>query len=515
VTVRRGRLILAAAVSGTLALSGCAVSVDFRSPGPLGTGVTGKSWQLPRYVDAEVFTPSGQSQPNLVIDFDAAVSGTSAQLVGTWVDPTTGIYKGYGRLYQDSSGWSDLGASFGQIASDGANSLAYCSAAGGPDGLFMANFLSLSTAGHGASAAYSGGSWTIHTNNTALTTIPAPTYATSANLTSGPQVTSVMDSSGRGFVFFADAAGVWEGQWALATSTGLSPALNAASSGAISSNSGLTARFDGVNRVCVTYELGAGPALKATCQNVSSAGAFTFDPSSAETIQAINVAGHESATDGAGKIMVVYYAGTGTSFHVYASLGASGAWSAAGTQIDAAMASGYVAPSPSGSTQITGARPGVAYVGNGQYLAVWAGINASSKTTQLYSSFYDPTTGWSAAAAIPETLEQYTSLPHHQSIHVFGNGDGNAGYAANKVYTDSLYAEANGVRVTEVARWQIDEGWLEPEAFGNFCYNASGVADATCNRRPTGVMLPSGNTLVFFQDRDNSGNRRLAVVEFM
>ena len=259
------------------------------------------------------------------------------------------------------------------------------------------------------------------------------------------------------------------------------------------------------------------------------AGPYTFPQSGVSTI-ATGVAGHDSATDGAGGIMIVYYAANGSNYDVYASLGANAVWGA-GAQIDAAAASaGFTTPSPNTTLWPQGSRPGVAYVGSGRFQAIWVGISASTLQTQLYSNLYDPANGGWQGAELVGSSDTYTTRPHPQLLTVFGNGDGNAGYALNKIYVNgTLFPETAGVRVTELNRWQEDDDWVGAETFtGTTCFNSLTSSGATagsgngadCTHRPVGVMLPSGVSFVFFQAQDNyasgtvPGNRRVAVAAF-
>jgi hypothetical protein len=134
--------------------------------------------------------------------------------------------------------------------------------------------------------------------------------------------------------------------------------------------------------------------------------------------------------------------------------------------------------------------------------------------------------------------------PHPRTLTVFGNGDGNAGYALNKIHTSdniggtntgstpAVYPEAAHARMLEVNRWQEDEGWVGATTLSDTaCFNsydstypwlaADNSGDgADCAHRPLGVIFPSGDTLVFYQSQDGfssgfvPGNRRIAVVSF-
>lgn len=523
-------------------LSGCAASIEFDGEF-VSNGVTGKSWQTPYFVDAPIYQPGAQSRSELVKDFDVALFGTKAQVVASLWDPlTTSTYRGYARLYEDAVGWSPFGADFGQIATDGTNSLTSVTVSVDPDGLFMANLFTAAPTLRSASAGYvADDGWELTATTTVHLNVPA-----------GPgSAVSAMDADGNGYVFFADAAAVWQSTWTEGSGNGLAAGLNPVYAGAIQAASSLTARFDGVGQVCATYEDATG-SLLANCENVTGAGPFTFgSPDTISASGAETVAGHDTATDGEGGIMAVFYRGSGTDFHVYSSLATNGVWPTAITQIDD-QSDDFGAPWPtaSGSYFIAGARPGVAYVGDGRYLAVWVGVDvvASPPATQLYSNLYDPAAGgWQGAAAIDDTEDSFSTTegkPHAQSLTVFGNADGNAGYALNKIHTSdniggtntgstpAVYPEDAQVRMLEVNRWHEDDGWVGAKTFTDFaCFNefdatypwlakAGSGADADCTHRPVGVIFPSGNALVFFQAQDGfssgsvPGNRRVGVVAF-
>jgi hypothetical protein len=538
---RRGsvRTALLALASATL-LTGCAASVTFTSPDGLTQGVRDKSWKTPSFVDSALYPVGTQSGKLLVNDFDAVASGTSLQLVASWLDPlTASTYRGYARLYEQDAGWSGLGSlGFGQIAIDGTQSFTSLSVAADADGFFMANLFA-GTPSDGASAGYDDGEWTLATNNTGLAQIPSGAGAT----------VSAMDDQGRGYVFFSNVTAVWQSAWSIDDANGLDPTLNQVSATAPPAGSSITARFDGSSHVCVTYE-SATSELLAGCEDVSGAGPFDFASIEAQTL-ATDVAGHDTATDSEGGVMAVYYTGSSDDYQVYAQLGSGGDFTAATpTRIDD-QGDAYGAPWPSGTYAIPGAKPGVAYVGDGRYLAVWVGVNAAASppATQLYSNLYDPSSGgWQGASAIDGTRDSFSATqgrPHAQGLTVFGNGDGNAGYALNKIHTSDdiggthdggsepdVYPEDAQVRVLEANRWQENTGWLGATTFYDFtCFNlldsaspwlaaTSSGAGTDCARRPVGVILPSGDTFVFFQAQDGAGsglvpgNRRLGLAVF-
>jgi hypothetical protein len=525
-------IVIVAALAGLS--SACAPSIDFNSPTALAEGVRGKVWHAPYWVDQGLYTPAALSSNQLIRAFDAAVSGTQAQVVGTWRDQNQTDYAGFARRYVDGQGWIEA-APTQIISSAGVASMGFPTVAGGPGGLFAASFLG-AAAGNSYSAYYGGGTWHAFSQSNASN---YPTYDATDDLLNGPRIVTTMDSVGRGYSFYASgtANGLLRARgWQIANPGGLDAADTTVSAGiSVRTASGLSARFDGTKYVCVSYEDAADELLKAACVDVTAGGTIDFNAATSVSISSTNVAGHETATDGAGNILAVYYQGT-TSLHVYARFLSAGAASGSATRIDSAMDSTYLAPS---SATIPGARPGVAYLGSGKYLAVWVGVDSSStpKATQLYSAVYDPTTGWGAAAAISGTYDPYSATPHAQGLHVFSNGNGNAGYALNKIYTSQaiapytaatpdIYAETAKVRRLQVARWQTDTGWLTVTDLGNYCYKytaaSPNIADAQglCSHRPTGVILPSGDTLVFFMDRDNytaatsKGNFRLGVAEF-
>ncbi|MGK5084060.1 hypothetical protein WDW37_12250 [Bdellovibrionota bacterium FG-1] len=520
----------------------CASNVDFTSPTPIPSGIVGKSWQTPYFVDDGLYTPLVLTPSAALWSFDAALSDNTLQVAATWHDANETVYRGYGRLYAESTGWSTAAsAHFTQIATDGSTDLRAVTLASAAGGIFAAQFFG-GTNTDGVSALYNTTYW--HTYSAvSLSTIPTITAA--SNLIQGPRAVSTLDAQKRGYVFFigGDNSGdVYGTTWQSTNDQGIATSLQNISNGAAAPASGVTTLFDGSTRVCVTYELSSTSLLYAKCFDASQATLPNLGATSAAQISAARVAGHETATDEAGNIMAVFYQLVGNEYHLFSNLASSGTWAASTTQVDSGMDAGYSAPSPSTSgTAIAGARPGVAHVGAGRFLAVWVGINttASPMLTQLYSSLYTPGSGWSTASAISGTQEPYASTPHPQGLHVFGNGHDNAGFALNKIYTSQaigsvaastpdIYPESAQVRVTQIGRWQTLQGWLPVTTVGNYCYTTGSGSfptniaqtDASCNQRPKGLMFTDGNSLVFYPDRDNNtsatsnGNRRLAVIEF-
>jgi hypothetical protein len=539
--MRHFSITLILATAGALGgLAGCASQVEFNSPSPLGRGVSGKAWRAPIYADGGLYTPDALTPAQALMAFDATSSGTTIQVAGTWHDQASSVYTGQALRYVDGAGFSTPGPAYGPIASNGGVSFGFPTIMSGPGGLFAAAFFEAAGGTSAVSALFTGNSWLNYPTAATLGLRPHLDPTTN-NLINGPRVVSTMDRLGRGFVFFADSAdGVTLNRvrfagWQTANTSGIDSTLQDVSGADVSDLGGLTARFDGIKFACVTYELSATPSLEVKCVDISLGGAFDFAGATSTTLSSDAMAGHESATDGAGGIMSVFYQSSGGEYHVYANLGVNGAFEASPTRIDTALGdgeyAGYLAPSP---TTIPGARPGVAHVGGGRFLAIWAGVEADSGygRTQLFSALYTPATGWAPAAAIPGTHDFYSTTPHPQGLSVYGNGDGNAGFALNMIYTTDaigpnaavlpeIYAESAQARVTMVGRWQQDNGWLAPATVGNVCYlPAMAAADGRCSHRPKGVMFPSGNTVVLYMDRDNYvnapsvGNYRLMATEF-
>ncbi len=529
--------------------SGCAASLDIISPSPLGDGVRGKTWRTPAFADELLFPKTSYTTSNLVNSWDVAKYGSTAQLVATWHDPAQTFHKGFARQYIDGTGGAALGPLFGVIASDTTNDIGYCSVAAGPGGMFMANFINATVTGRAASSLFTGAAWQPFSVATTMPVLSHADYDSTADQIA-PRAKSLFDKIGRGYVFFVNDSGagqVYYSSWESAGTNGIDPAAVSMSGAAdaaaniITPQSPFTAIFDGSKYVCVTYELNATSALRSRCVDATDQSAIDFTAAPMATVSTDLMAGHDTATDGAGKIMAVFYQTDGTNYRTYASLFSNAAWSTP-VAIDGATTSTYMSPSPTGGTApLPGARPGITYVGSGRYLAVWVGLTPSSspKTTALISATYDPSTGWGAAAVIPGTPEAYYTTPHPQALTVFGNGNNNAGYALNKIYTDqtsssisgSVYQESFGVRVTQVARWHKDNGWLTVTNTGNYCYNFSGTAgfpasigsgtlDGVCSHPPVALMFSSGNSIVFYGDRDDytsatsTGNRRISAIEF-
>jgi hypothetical protein len=517
------------------ALAACGAPGEFLSSyTPSSSAIAGRSWRAPYFLDTAALPLKAYAQPLLFASWDAAASvsayGTRIQLAATWLDPLTGLYRGGIRLFDESRGWASPGLASGTLAIDTA-SFGFPSVAAGPKGSFLVTFFG-AAAGRSLSASFApssaGGAWTASSLNTGLSSYPDFSAAQARG--AGPYVRTAMDDAGAGYVFFSGATGagpLYLSTWSSSSSTGISTSLQAASGGAsLQARSGLTALNDGGGQVCYTFET-ASASLQAACI-ASSSGTL----GALSTVSSGLVAGHEVAADGAGGLMAVFYQQSGSAYRVYASLRSGGAWSSP-TQIDSLMPTGYAAPPPTGSGAIPGARPGVAYVGSCKYLAVWVGVNTVGASTQLFYSAYDPASGWAAAQGVPGTLEAYLTIPHAQALAVFGNGDGNAGFALNHIHaTEAIggvaatlptYLESDQVRNIKAARWQTQVGWLPVTTMGNLCYIYGAGNTATnpqCTHRPQGFVLASGRTLVFYADRDDytgsliSGNVRIAVGEF-
>jgi hypothetical protein len=543
---------LAACLAGFLAASACGPSVeDFTSPGALGDGVMGKQWQTPYFLDGNLYAPGSQSSANLFKGYDAvAVDAQTIQLGVTFKDPLSGLNKAYAREYVDGAGWAPAGSNFLIAAADGGTSLPM-PAIGTGQGLVL--LAGIST-GAIAVAENSNGAWEPSTPGAAGLTPVIPTAPTS-DLFSTPNAVALIDSLGRGYLFMmttnagsgVPAVSIWQPASA--------PAALVALDGTVSTtNKIFAARYDGSKYICVTFEAPASSSiLKAACGSTLLSN-FTTTTSAISTGGTTN--GHDLATDGAGGFMALYYLKDSTThYHVYAASGSAGTWNTQ-TQLDGAAASTVFGAPEEGD--LSGARPGIAYLGGGSYMAGWVGVDTTLLTTQLYYSIYTPGTGWSLASTVDIALpfSSTTSVvsnitnqqasyqaarPPHRAIHVFSNGDGNAGIAANlacgaitstpgvsAVATAACgtISGATGVpekRYLYVNRWQSQNGWIAPAEVGNGCSVSSPSGYIGCTQRPTGVILPSGTTVVVYGDQDTEnggggvtavGNSRLAGVEF-
>jgi hypothetical protein len=177
--------------------------------------------------------------------------------------------------------------------------------------------------------------------------------------------------------------------------------------------------------------------------------------------------------------------------------------------------------------QVLRVGPGVTYIGDGQFMAAWAGYCVTCtpfvRQSTIYYAIYDLATDtWGAAEAISDTTITYTTMPRHQGLTLFSNADGNVGLAVNVLYVASgsvdTNTESDQARKLQVARWQTDNGWfVNSSLVGDGCkpsVTAVMTNLSSCSHRPVGILFPSGNTVVLFQEQDGLGHYHLSAVEF-
>ncbi len=510
---------ISALASLLLLAPACSKIVSFDSPSPLGAGIAGKNWQAETFVDSSLFN-STYSTPILVADFSAASSESSLQLAANFYNPSTSLYQGYARLYQDGTGWSALGPQFTAIAQD-TQSFSLSSILAAPGGIFWAVFMD--PLPNAFIVENPTGTWNAAATSS-IHPLNSPSFYQTADLESEPVFATAADSLGIGYAAYIDStshldAGSWQ-----AANPNFSSIMQLDSM--LASHSGITLLFDGKSNICVTYETSTGSnTLNARCGSTTGSNPFPGS-STAFTYQDTGVMGHASAVaPELGAIMLVYYKVNGSTAELYGAmidyngvpLSNPSNISLIAQQIDQNMPTGFATENFNHNGNPNAPRPGIAYLGNGTFIAVWVGDNGSGYTALFYSLYTVSNSGWSTPAEISGTLQPYVSNePAPRGLSVFANGNGNAGFAMT-------FAETSKIFETMVDRFQIDNLWLDPQYYadgiyggsnGNGCNPQTTTYLASCTHPPVGVILTSGDTVVLFQDQDNLGNYRLAEGEF-
>jgi hypothetical protein len=482
------------------AASGCAVPLDFTSPSPLGDGVRGKRWRVPQYLEVNLDNVAVGASDESHNSYALTSYEDRAYLAATLYEPVAGRFKGYGRLYTDGSGWSAVGPNFGVIADDsvGSNSLFSAAIGAGPGGLIVAAFYADNVAV--SLTAMNNGSWQTATRYTGST---GPDFSAATDSGFFPPASMAFDKLGRGYVSTVSGGGSAQSDlWEQAGGTGSTITLGAATTA-----SQVTSVFDGNRRQCGFYRNSATSSYRCY-DSVGLAQESAFDLTTA------GAGGVAVATDGEGAIMSVFYELVSSSYVVKANLITDGTKQTTATTISTGMASGFEAAASNADGKAH--QPGVAYLGEGRYLAAWAAADYTNDDARLYYALYDPAAGGWAAPAAVNNLEEYSVGYPYRSLTLSGNGDSNAVLAV-RYYTVDDYG--NRIYKLLVSRYQIQNGWVETTVQGNGC-DADSADDLTeesaayCTQRPDAVCLPSGTAVVVFQDQDSSGNFRLVGIDF-
>ena len=475
----------------SIATARCGQPSYFGSSSPLTTGVIGKFWGETSLLDSSIYGTDdpGTTLAALVRDFDVAVSGSTLQIMGSLLNPVSEKYTAYAAIF---------GSDLTSIASVAATDAGAVSVGANPYGLFVAQAFFGTTS---INTRWTGSAWQNYTSKTSLS--QSPDTLTDATEIAFPTTATVFDQYARGTLFFVykNIANdqLYSQNWNFSTSTGTVDPIRVSTDTLASRH--FSAVFDGVNQVCASNA--TLTEIKVRCATAGATAADLTSPTTTTTTTAATT-DHQMVTDGSGGLMLVYTKSSDAT--VYTALrSAAGAWT-----------------SSSFSTTATPYKIGVTHVGSGNYLAVWIEQNTTAQTTAVYSSLYTAGVGWSDPVAVTDSDDTYTSIPHPQSLDVFSNGNGNAGFALNTLYVDTsakMYEAPNGTRRIWTARWQSTSGWLPVNDIVDLCYSdytipAGYTADGSCKHVPRGVILPSGDTAVFFQTLDDYGYRRLGVVEF-
>ena len=479
----KAKIISAALLSLTFA--GCAGTQGFTDRNVIESGVIGKSWGSSNYLETSVDNPDVNPAVRSFNSFDFVGNTSQAQLAVSFYDHTTSKFIGYGRLYDPVSGWSPVGPNFAAIASGGGtDSLDFAAIAAQPGGLFSAFFMSSATANTtptNFSFSNYAGTWDSNLpSNTGLT--PLPFDGVNFNTTVQSPMAAAYDKVGRAYAIFRDTSNNVR-MVRLSRASGVTPSATILSSAPTPSQQ-MVLTFDGVSMLCGFFLAPVSSVLQAeaTCLNTNSNVFGTRTPLSSSASSSI-----AAATDGNGKIVVVFV----QQGNVYATFGTAGSFSAA-TQLNS---TGLPPIDDATNTSV-----GVAYLGNGSYLATWLG--GSGTLGQVYSSTYTTFSGWQAPLGATFGYDNQASYAF-SSLSTYGNGNFNAGIAVR--YND-------GSHLFElVARYQTNVGWLPSSIVGNGCTVST---TSPCNHRSIGVIFPSGNAAVVFPDQDPSGTFRVAGVEF-
>jgi len=503
-----------------IVIAGCSATGTFDSSRVTTDGLSGKSWQSEGYVDADLIDSSSLSNKALFQDFDVAGYSTKVEVVGTLYDPTTTLYDGYARRYTAGSGWASVGPNFARIATLSTLSQGYATVGSGPSGLFLSAFFQDNASANFQTILKLSTSWqSLKTSDDPAESV----WTSSDDMAEGVRPSITFDNTGRAYVTYYDTnlSEIHLGRWQPASSFGVSGAHEVIGT-AIHPRAATV--HDGLENLCVVFNLNSGgnDEIHASCIDTSTTFAL---PLATLTLSdnTVSAAGADAATDGEGLVLSVFHQSTDGSYtdnHIYANTVSEGVLgSSTPTQIDSAMGGDFVAHLKGSSlgNPLTVA-PSIAYMGDGKFMAAWVGQSPTLLTSTVFYSVYDTDTDtWSDAESIAGMSESYTAEPHHQSVKLFTNGDGQVGIAVSLIYEDSStgIVEADNARKVLVSRYADGYGWITPETLGDGCDPTTGPAQlANCSRPPTGVVFPSGDAIVLFPDQDSAGNVHLSYVEF-
>lgn len=207
---------------------------------------------------------------------------------------------------------------------------------------------------------------------------------------------------------------------------------------------------------------------------------------------------------------------------VYASVrGASGVWSGP-TPLDSAFTaeSTTLYQNSVATGGIDYANPGVASLGEGEFLAVFSLTDMGGRESGIYSRLYEVGTGWVSGyetvdvESLSGTTEQYRIA---NDLKLISNDDGEALLIAHFVTTNGSVAAAReyGYRIY---RYRSGQGWAyETEISGDYACSADPAASPDCsNPRPQGALFPSGEGFFVFPAPASSGatDQRLFTVRY-
>jgi hypothetical protein len=178
--------------------------------------------------------------------------------------------------------------------------------------------------------------------------------------------------------------------------------------------------------------------------------------------------------------------------------------------------SGSIDESPAGALL-----PGfkLAALGESKFLAVWVAIQGTSTLgkARLYSAIYDVALRrWSEPEWIDSFESPYTNHISLSALQLKGNERGDAVLAVSHVLLEGA-SVAEDIRVTQVSRFHVDEGWLPLQSLGDGCGRIvlAGVNPTReCTHNPAVALTRTGDALAVFPDQDEDGIFRVKASVF-
>ncbi len=535
-------------------LISCSDSLNFKSSSTLAVSLQDMSWHAPVYLEPQPDSSNigAYTDKATTRGFDIASNGKQITLGASFYDEARRYYSGYIRKF-DTNGWAPMGAGFQRVALSGTLSMgevaviaqtpvsATQTASGSQSGSMMLALFAESTTAKVYTSFYNG-AW----QTAQLATLDVP-FRFDSQLYSyfGNRISGSFDSYGRAFFIGSnDWRGAsnlgyglgheieaWEQVSGMITSFtgGSSPVLSGTSSNGTAIHAAKSI-FDGKRYLCFLSEA-ADPyddvirRLNSNCLDIANTtgGTLSITPalSVTDTTPMLSVSGYNSngmdaATNNDGVVKAVFFQSLPniSGAPLVSRTLTDGVWSDTLSLISSITEVGFQAGRVVAA--IPAAAPQIVYLGDNKYLTVWAETNELSTpcTARLMYSIFNPVDEtWST----PKTLTADTAYINRQpfeSFSLFGNGRGDAAIAVSMIATESETDRYKDVRKVLVARYQVLEGWLPSQTFGNGCQPADADHVAYCTRRPQGAILDSGETTVVFQDQDGSGYYRLRSVSF-